>query len=124
MKSDLPNVHFGGRIKQSSVIEKLATATATIHLFKPSYAETGFITGRWVEAAMACTLGFVPDNFWLPDELKNKWKELGLIVTNGKELAKSYNYMSENAWKEGVLSQREFIFSLSGIQQWLDILEK
>jgi hypothetical protein len=123
VKADLPKVYFGGRLQQKNVIEQLASATATIHLFKPSYADVGFITFRWVEAAVAHTLAFIPSEFWLPEKIKESWNKLGIIINDGNDVANQYKNMTIKNWKDGVVAQRDFILSISNSQQWLDILE-
>lgn len=63
VERDFPNTVFHGRLSNAAVLDKLLDIEATIHLAKPSYCETGFITMRWAEAAATGTLAMVPSEF-------------------------------------------------------------
>lgn len=68
---DFPNARFPGRLNPDLVIPKLSNTYATIHLAKPSYCRTGFMTIRYAEALTAGCVGFIPEEFRLPIEFSD-----------------------------------------------------
>lgn len=63
VQSDLSGSTFHGRIAQDAVVSTLAASAWTIHLAKPEYCSTGFVTYRWAEAAQAGCPAMIPAEF-------------------------------------------------------------
>lgn len=123
VKKDMPNVNFRGRLSQRAVIDNLYEATATIHLHKPSYGRTGFMTLRWAEAANAAVVAFIPRTFWLPDDWKETFNSLGILVQDGRELASAYEAMLDGTWEQAVEAQRDFVADNMKKAPWIELLE-
>lgn len=109
VRDDFPNVEFAGRIKQTSIIPNFLETTTTIHLHKPSYGETGFITMRWFEAAAAGIMAFIPDTFRLPGTWSETLQQLGAVVSDGEQMRSTYYNMPEEYWFKIVEIERELI---------------
>jgi len=119
VKEAAPNVKFLGRISQNIVIEKYFGADCTVHLAKPSYCETGFITMRWAEAASAGTLGFIPREF------KHTPERLGeCVVRDGADLFRAYGKMKEAGWFHKVKLQQEWVNKNMTFENWLDLIQE
>jgi len=123
VKSDFPNVTFQGRLEADQVINCLRHATATIHLAKSSYNETGFITARWAEAASAACPAFVPKEFKFIDGYSN----VG-IVENASDVIRFLDVLDSlkdpNLGKSIVEWQRDFVNQYSKPDAWIEIAQK
>lgn len=114
-----PNIKFPGRIPQHMVIEKYFEADCTVHLAKPSYCETGFVTMRWAEAAAAGTLGFIPNKF------KHVPKELAeCVVDGGRDLFRRFGKMDEKYWLYLVELQQKWVQENMTTRNWVDLIEE
>jgi len=119
IKKVAPKVTFPGRLDQSSIIDTYLTADFTVHLAKPSYCKTGFVTMRWAEAASAGTFGFIPAEFrHTPLELR------GAVVSSGKDLVTTRRAMTEERWFQVVLAQQKWVTENMKVELWLDMLEE
>jgi len=121
---EMPDVDFHGRLSMKMVVETLAQANSTIHLFKPSYGKTGFVTWRWIEAAAAQTPAFIPSNFWLPKGYKREFAKCGFIVNDGEDLLKKYETLTDANWRETVALQTQFVQEHCDIWRWLDLIDE
>lgn len=114
-----PNIAFPGRLAQSMIIDTYLIADFTVHLAKPSYCKTGFVTMRWAEAAAAGTFGFIPAEFrHTPLELH------GAVVSSGKDLVTTRKAMNEDRWFQVVLAQQKWVAENMKVELWLDMLEE
>lgn len=120
--NDFPHASFGSRIKQTSVISNMLEAFATIHLFKPSYGDTGFMTLRWAEAVAASTPAFLPQEFRLPDDVRSDFASCGLIVTSAEDVKKWCHSIDEGTWLRATNLQREFVYEKMSLDQWLKVV--
>jgi len=119
VKEAAPGVSFPGRLSQHMIIEEYLKADCTVHMAKPSYCETGFVTMRWAEAASAGTLGFIPGEFkHVPEELKE------CIVQDGKDLFRKYGKMKEKYWLRLVELQQKWVRENMTAQNWVDLIEE
>lgn len=123
-KHDLPNAFFGGRVVQQQVVQTLTTGKATIHLFKPSYEASGFMTLRWAEAAAAEVPALVPSTFFLPPEWRSKFVNLGLLVSNALEVAEWCWTLTPQKRRKAVELQKKFVQSYMTTKGWFDLLKK
>jgi hypothetical protein len=114
-----PNIEFRGRLGQNLIQEVYMMADCTVHLAKPSYMETGFVTMRWAEAAAAGTLGFVPVGFkGLPKELRPAY------VQDGEDLVKRYKSFTEDEWLKLVMAQQEWVRENMSPDKWSDLIKE
>lgn len=118
----LPHVYFAPRLPQDKVIETLASADFTIHLFKESYGPTGFTTIRWAEAAWASTPAFIPYDFFLPAT----WAEAfaPMIVRDGVDLLNRVSGFTFKSWLDVRDAQQQFVYEKMTPQPWLELVEE
>jgi hypothetical protein len=110
---------FGGRIPERVVYETYMVFDFTVHLAKPSYCKTGFVTARWAEAAAAATYGFIPGEFHpVPRSLKR------FIVNDGHDLFNKATTMSEDEWYEGVHIMQLWVAEHMIVDPWLKLFEE
>lgn len=119
VKEVAPHIKFPGRLAQNSVIDQYLVHDCTVHLAKPSYCKTGFITMRWAEAAAGGCLGFIPEEFkHVPSELEHT------VVGSGPELYERYRAMTEEEWFQLVHAQQEWVSSNMTYKPWLDMINE
>lgn len=120
----LPHAVFNGRLPNDQVRSVLRKSFATVHLCKKSYAETGFITMRWAEAASVGTIGFVPAMFKLPRKWYNEFNKLGLIVRGNEDIIKNMHQfvLSPDKYRDAIESQRSFIHQVMRLDDWKILL--
>ena len=118
--ANLPHAFFNGRIPNHLVRSVLSNSYATIHLCKDSYAERGFITMRWAEAASVGTIGFIPAMFKLPRTWYNRFSKLGLIVNSAGDVVKRMNEFvsTPGKYEEAITVQREFVHQVMHQEDW------
>jgi hypothetical protein len=122
VRANLPQVSFGLRIQQEQVIDALAEADTTIHLFKPSYGPCGFTTIRWAEAVAARTPAFIPSDFNMPDEWRERFGRF--VVKDGSEMAEVFNTITEVEYLDALHAQEDFVDEEMRVEPWLDLLTK
>jgi hypothetical protein len=121
LKQDFPDVQFMGRLPQNEVVETLSRGRTTIHLFKPEYGKTGFITPRWAEAAAAGTPAFIPSSFRMPEYYV---KALGhYYVKNCLDVINTFFAMTEQSHDEMVGIQRKIVDDLASLYRWFYMFE-
>lgn len=114
----LPNVRFLGRIPQEQTIELLSTASATVHLCKSTYADTGFITFRWAEAAAAGIIGFVPNEF------SGVERVVRLKVSDASEIDFLLDILSAGDVNRKLFDmQYDFVRDIMRIEPWFELLK-
>jgi hypothetical protein len=119
VKAIAPTILFPGRLSQRMIVETYLEFDITVHLAKPSYNKSGFITMRWAEAAAAGTCGFVPREFkHLPEELQIAY------VKDGDELFTRYSFMSEDDWRKVVEAQQQWVRKNMTLEGWDMMIEK
>lgn len=113
---DFPLIDFKGRLPQDKVIEELAKARFTYHLAKPEYCDTGMVTLRWYEAAMAGTVAILPFEFCIDKSdgaiFKPSSEEVLRLMTDDE------HYMQILQW------QREFVRSKFSDEAWVKAVER
>lgn len=120
VKKAAPKIDFPGRLAQSAIIDHYLTADTTVHLAKPSYCETGFVTMRWAEAAAAGTFAFIPREFkHLPENID---RVCG--VSDGQQLYEYYTTMEEKVWFNGVMLMQEWVRQNMTLEAWLEIIKE
>lgn len=120
VRANLPDVEFGLRIQQSQVIDALAEADTTIHLFKPSYGPCGFTTIRWAEAAAAQTPAFIPADFNMPTEWRKRFGRF--VVKDGVEMAEVFNTITEAEYISVLRAQEDFVDTEMRVEPWIELL--
>ncbi len=119
VRAEAPDVRFRGRISNDRVIEVLQTADATIQLAKDSYCQTGFLAMRWVEAAAAGILSFVPHEYQhVPLPYQN------FQVQDAKDLCVAWFSMDEQGWLEAVEEQQQWVHEHFKIEPWIAMLKE
>lgn len=114
-----PKVEFPGRIPQHIVVQKYFEADTTVHLAKPSYCETGFVTMRWAETAAAGTYGYIPKEFKnVPESLQQ------CVVKNGKGLVEKHRGMDENDWLRGIDAAQAWVDENMRAEKWIEMFEE
>lgn len=115
-----PNIDFPGRIGQKAVIENYLVADTTVHLSKPSYCKSGFVTMRWAEAAAAGTFAFIPREFkHVPEDIMHVCG-----VDDGQQLYGYYTTMEEKVWYEGVFLMQEWVRQNMTQEAWLEMIKE
>lgn len=124
VKKMMPNVQFMGRLPNDKTRLTLASAFSTVHLCKPSYANSGFMTMRWAEAAAAGIPGFVPDEFLLPRPIRRKFERARLMVAGAIDVKSSIQAFKESPqlYIDAVETQREFVKEKMTIGPMIEIL--
>ena len=115
---DFPDVVFSGRCNHSDVIHNISKHPYCVHLAKPSYNETGFITLRWAEAVYAESLAFIPSEFELAasDLLLSRTK-----CFSGYEILDKVRDMDALTYIDLLSSQRLFVLSKMRLEPWLKL---
>lgn len=121
---DFPCVKFPGRAAQEDVLKILSSAKSSIHLFKPEYGRTGFTTIRWAEAVAAGTPSFVPSTFRLPKDEEKKFKRLGLVVSDGEEMAKRFQHSNHEIRQEQLEAQKDFVKKYMTADRWFEVINE
>jgi len=120
VEHDFPNVLFEGRLEADQVVTRLANASATIHLAKPSYNETGFITMRWAEAASAACPALIPSEFKFLESVP----KIG-FVADSQAVAENLDILEAlkdpNHGKAIVEWQREFVNQYMKPDRWVEL---
>lgn len=120
VKKAAPKISFPGRLAQTAIIDQYLTADTTVHLAKPSYCETGFVTMRWAEAAAAGTFAFIPREFkHLPENIDHVCG-----VDDGQQLYEYYTTMDEKVWFNGVMLMQEWVRQNMTLSAWLEMLKE
>jgi hypothetical protein len=122
VKAALPNVEFGERFSHSMIVQVLAESDLTIHMVRPIYAAAGLMGPRWGESIAAKTLAFIPAEFGLPDE----WRERlgGVLVADGNEMIAKFESMSERQYIELLRIEEELVRTVMTIDGWDDIVRQ
>jgi len=119
VQSDFPYIDFKGRLPQDKVVETLSHARATVHLAKPSYCETGFLTIRWAEAVAAGCPAFIPKEFKIPEHLIPRWRRMnGLLMS----VMKKFNAFS--LLDELLEAERQLVVTKMRVEPWLDFIQE
>lgn len=120
--SAFPNALFFGKVSNDSVVRELSEAITTVHLAKPSYCHTGFVTMRWAEAAAAGIPALVPAEFRLKGPLAEAFQPM--FVKSGESVIEMIEAFraSKLMYDVSVERQREAVKKVFSIEPWLDIL--
>lgn len=119
VRIEAPDIRFKGRIANDRLIETLQTADATIQLAKDSYCQTGFLAMRWVEAAAAGILSFVPHEYrHVPAPYRN------FQVQDAKDLCVAWFSMDEQGWTEAIEEQQQWVHKHFKVEPWVEMLKE
>lgn len=119
VKAAAPTILFPGRLSQRMIVETYLEFDITVHLAKPSYNKSGFVTMRWAEAAAAGTFAFIPSEFkHVPEDIR------GAYVKNGGELFTRYSVMSEEEWRQVVEAQQRWVRENMTLEGWDKMIER
>jgi hypothetical protein len=118
VKALAPHIDFRGRIPQAEIVGTLAQADMTVHLCKPSYSATGFITMRWCEAAAAGILGLVPGNFVCPEAYEDA------TIKSGEDIFWLHMNLKLNEYTDMVTQQQNWVRSHMTAENWVKLFKE
>jgi len=124
VRNDMPHVRFPGRLSQGMISSVMMESSTTVHLFKESYAKTGFMTMRWAEAAASGVPAFVPDDFNLDKKLYSVLRESLFIVSDGEEMAKNYDKMTDKQWVTALSAQQLWVTENMKVDNWMNFIKE
>lgn len=119
VRADFPYVNFGGRLEQSRIMDFLPNFQATIHLAKPEYCKSGFITIRWAEAARAGTIGLIPAEFAPIPLLEELYVSPSQLEEKLERIVHQRDYALEL-----LTLQQDFVEATMRAQDWAFILNR
>lgn len=124
----MPDVNFAGALNQTKTIKYLNRSASTIHLSKRSYARSGLWAIRWMEAAAAGTLAWIPREFALPADTRNNKYIQKVRVNNGDVIMALWPQMFKDGERTNLCvdiinAQRDLIKKYATDAAWYNALK-